>query len=155
MWRLIPDLSIPKSSAIAFCVHQMVSSLITTCTFPCSSGRLYNKNCISLLIVAYICVELQSIQLFHYFLFQTMALCKLLGKDLLVVRHSEIKLFFRYIYIINLDVEILPSRKRISLFLYLIVEDSHRKNLPQPPFAGMCRQSFLSLHRSDAPFSIR
>ena len=107
--RLIPDLSIPKSSAIAFCVHQMVSSFITTCTLPSLSGRLYSKNWISLLIVAYICVELQSIQLFHYFLFQTMALCKLLEKDLLVVRHSGIKLFFRYIYIINLDVEILPG----------------------------------------------
>lgn len=43
MWRLIPDLSTPKSCAIAFCVHQIVSSLMTTCTLPSSSGRLYNR----------------------------------------------------------------------------------------------------------------
>ena len=65
MWRLMPDLSTPKSCAIAFCVHQMVSSLMTTCTLPSSSGRLYNRNCISLLIVPYICINNQSIQLSH------------------------------------------------------------------------------------------
>lgn len=71
---------------------------------------------------------MQSIQLFHNFLFQTMALCKLLGKGLLVVRHSGIELFFGYIYIINFDVEILSGRKRVSFLLYLIVRNSHGKS---------------------------
>lgn len=128
MWRLIPDLSIPKSSAIAFCVHQMVSSFITTCTLPSLSGRLYNKNCISLLIVSCICVELQSIQLFHNLLFQPMAFFKLLEECLFIICHTVVKLFFRYIYIIYLDVEILSGRKRIALFLYLIVRNSYGKS---------------------------
>lgn len=133
MWRLMPDLSMPNNCAIAFCVHQIVSSLITTCTFPSSSGRLYSKNCISLLIfLFYICVELQSIQLFHDFLFQTMALCKLFCERLLVVRHAGIKLFFGNIYIINLDVEILSGRERISFSLYLIVCDGNGKVLSSP-----------------------
>ena len=48
---LIAGTPTPKSCAIAFWVHQSVSSLTTTCTLPSSSGRLYNRNCISLLIV--------------------------------------------------------------------------------------------------------
>lgn len=82
---------------------------------------------------------MKSIQLFHYFFFQAMTFCKLFGKNLLVVRHSGIKLIFGYIYIINLDVEILSGRKRISFFFYLIVSNSH----------GKIFYSFLSLECAD------
>ena len=62
-----------------------------------------------LLIVAYIYVELQSIQLFHDFFFQPMAFCKLVGKGLLIVSHTLVKFLLGNIYIINLDVEILSG----------------------------------------------
>ena len=58
---LIAGTPTPKSCAIAFWVHQSVSSLTTTCTLPSSSGRLYNRNCISLLIVCFMITSYTNI----------------------------------------------------------------------------------------------
>lgn len=58
-----------------------------------------------------------------------MAFYKLFGKRLLVIRHTSIKLIFGYIHIINLDVEILPGRKRISLLFDFFIANCHREIL--------------------------
>ena len=50
-----------------------------------------------------------------------MALCKLLGKCLLIAIHAMIKLLLGNIYIVDLDVEILTSGKRVSLLLKLFI----------------------------------
>ena len=56
-----------------------------------------------------------------------MAFFKLLGECLFIICHTVVKLFFRYIYIIYLDVELLSGRKRIAFFLYFIVRNSYGK----------------------------
>ena len=70
-------------------------------------SRLHARR--DLLIASYIYVELQSIQLFHYFFFQTATFSKLFSQCLLIRSHSRVELFFCYINIINLYIKVLTG----------------------------------------------
>ena len=78
-------------------------------------------------------IKAERVQLLHYFFFQTAAFGKLRCKRLLVLVHSGIELFFRYIHIVNFDVEVLSGRKAVALFFDFVVGDSHGKVFLRPP----------------------
>ena len=53
-WRLMPDLSIPNNSAMAFCVSHIVSSFIKALTVTLSSSVLYSTISICFVISVFI-----------------------------------------------------------------------------------------------------